>query len=119
MTASPHVRLNLKDLLPGDVESLRQAMRHMEEDGSFDNLAKSVIGQSASDLVDQSICHSVIHSLPHSDHSVSLQSSQPSSKFCSVIGNDRITDGGFALLLLQPRIKAQRNLEPAVLEWDD
>ena len=38
--ASSHVRHNLEDLSAGDVESLKQALLHMMEDGSFENIAK-------------------------------------------------------------------------------
>ena len=50
---SSHVRHNLNDLSSGDVESLRQALLHMEEDGSFEMIAKSVISQSVNRLESQ------------------------------------------------------------------
>nr|WCA44164.1 hemocyanin [Crepidula fornicata] len=38
--ASSHVRRNLEDLTTGEAESLRSALRDMEEDGSFDAIAR-------------------------------------------------------------------------------
>ena len=40
--ASSHVRRNLEDLTEGETESLRSALRDMEEDGSFSAIAKYV-----------------------------------------------------------------------------
>lgn len=42
VTASSHVRRNLEDLSKGDAESLKQALGHMMEDGSFEHIARSV-----------------------------------------------------------------------------
>ena len=47
VTSSSHVRRNLDDLTKGEAESLRQALHHMEEDGSFEAIARSGISHQS------------------------------------------------------------------------
>ena len=64
VTASSHMRRNLEDLSKGDAESLKQALGHMMEDGSFEHIARSVSQRRSESLpVNQSVNQSLAWSL--------------------------------------------------------
>ena len=57
VTASSHVRYNLKQLRNGDAESLKLALAHMMEDGTFEKIARSV---NRSERIGESACQPLV-----------------------------------------------------------